>query len=699
MVSIVIPTYNAASTIGKLLDSIVNAAGFDECEVVVVDDASTDDTADIVTGYPVRLIKNKTNCGSAKARNTGVKESAGDTIIFFDSDVVLQEDTLVELLSRFKDVQGERGENALIGVYSENSVNAGFIPEFKALQDHSHWLVVKEEEVTAFEPRCSIVRKDTFLRLGGFDENIRGADVEDFEFGYRLSREGRILVDKSILVDHHFPSRFSDLAGNFFNRGASWLQLFMKRGRFDNVITTKNTGLSCMFASMSLLFLAGMFLSKAFALPLVISLFLYFYLYRSFFLLAFRKKGFSFGVKALLLQYVLSQVLILAAAKGLFLFFAGGTGPLPLQKTSAMRGLERIGRLWSSYFSGEPAYLVFFVTSRCNAKCKICFYWQNMEQRPERGLSLEEIDRISRSFKNLVQFTVSGGEPFLRDDIPDIVKCFYENSGARLITIPTNAFFPDRIEEAVARILEECPGCLLNVGLSLDGIGEKHDMMRQLPGSFDRLMQTYKRLQELRRNHSNFYIKITTVLSKYNQHDIEELFDFVKEKLVIDDHEILLARGNTREQYAGDVPFSRYSELVEKVKEHAARNVKKRSYQFSRVFYGLYRHMNEVISKTVLEDRMVYPCLAGRRLVEIYDDGTVVPCEILSTLNPGIPSSMGNIRDFDYDINKVISSPAAEEILSYIEQTKCHCSFECAALTNIVFSPRAYPHLVRCMLT
>jgi hypothetical protein len=68
-------------------------------------------------------------------------------------------------------------------------------------------------------------------------------------------------------------------------------------------------------------------------------------------------------------------------------------------------------------------------------------------------------------------------------------------------------------------------------------------------------------------------------------------------------------------------------------------------------------------------------------------------------VNPEIQPSMGNIRDFDYDIEKVLSSPAAKRIVSDIEKTRCHCSFECAILTSIVFNPRAYPHLLRCMLT
>ncbi len=365
-----------------------------------------------------------------------------------------------------------------------------------------------------------------------------------------------------------------------------------------------------------------------------------------------------------------------------------------------MQKIERMQHLFSTYFSGKPAYLILFATSRCNARCKMCFNWKKQDEEHGRHeLSLNEIDKISKSFKNLLQFTVTGGEPFIRDDIPEIVKCFYSNSGARLITIPTNAYFTDKVEDAVSRILNECPSCLLNVGLSLDGIGEDHDSIRQLPGSFERLIQTLDRLNRLKKKHNNFYIKITTVLSNHNQHNIEKLFDFVKDNFLIDEHEILLARGSTRDQTAPDVPWRKYSDLLKKTEEHAAENVKKRRYQFSRVFYGLYKHMNQVVSSTIKDNKMVYPCLAGKRLIEIYDDGLVVPCEILQPLNPGTDMSFGNIRDFDYDIHKVMRSPAARKILAHIKTSKCHCSFECAILTNIVFNPYSYPRLLKNILS
>ncbi|MBU0673522.1 MAG: radical SAM protein [Proteobacteria bacterium] len=330
----------------------------------------------------------------------------------------------------------------------------------------------------------------------------------------------------------------------------------------------------------------------------------------------------------------------------------------------------------------------------------MCFNWRNQKNSPARDeLTLDEIEKISKGFRNLFQFTVAGGEPFIRDDVADIVRCFYYNSGARSVTLPTNAYFSDKIEKAVRQILRECPDCLLNVCLSLDALGEEHDQIRQLPGGFNALLNTYQRLKGLRDTNRNLYIKITTVLSKFNEDKVPEIFDFVRENLEVDDHELLLARGDTREADARAVPMEKYRHLLEQVDKNAALNLKKRQYQFSRVFYGLYKYMNRIVSETLATKKMSFPCLAGRRLVEIYDDGLVVPCEILPVLANSQDMSFGNIRDHDYDINKIMKSSQAKKVNEYIAGNNCCCSFECAILTNIVFNPRAYPGLLKHMLS
>ena len=159
-----------------------------------------------------------------------------------------------------------------------------------------------------------------------------------------------------------------------------------------------------------------------------------------------------------------------------------------------------------------------------------------------------------------------------------------------------------------------------------------------------------------------------------------------------------LARGDTRFKEAKEVPFSRYKHLVAAFNENSRLTLAGRKHQFSRLFYGLYGYSNSMVCEILEKKQLALPCLAGKKLIEIYADGTIRPCEILHTLPAGFDSAMGNIRDYDYDIRAALRSEKAKAALQRIKQTGCFCTFECAVLASIVFSPRAWPGLIKNML-
>lgn len=315
MVSIVIPTYNARNNIKELLDSIFSSNLEEEKEVIVVDDASTDGTGELVRRYPVKLITNGKNQGSAKARNIGVSYARGEKIIFFDADVVIEPDTLSKLINYFE-IVSKKG--TLIGIYSKEPLNKGFISEYKALLDYNHWREVKGCEVSSFEPRCAIIRRDIFYELGGFDEKIKGADVEDYELGYRLLKKYKIYFDKTIQVRHRFPSTFRAIAKNFFQRGSSWTGLFLVRRKFDNVATTPKAALACILASLSTISLSILYFHKIFSLVFLLFFLLYLYFSKGFFTFVYQEKGLLFFLKAIGLHFILNIILILGSIKGIF---------------------------------------------------------------------------------------------------------------------------------------------------------------------------------------------------------------------------------------------------------------------------------------------------------------------------------------------------------------------------------------------
>lgn len=155
-------------------------------------------------------------------------------------------------------------------------------------------------------------------------------------------------------------------------------------------------------------------------------------------------------------------------------------------------GLDRL-KGWE-----RPRFLMNVVTWRCNARCVMC----NIPRRhnPKEELGLDDYRRIledRRFWRGLRAMNVTGGEPFLRDDLPDLVALFAESCpGLERIAFSTNGMLTDRVSSAVKEVLERVR-VPIDVTVSLDGVGEVHDRIRGVDGAFDRVMATVDALLPL----------------------------------------------------------------------------------------------------------------------------------------------------------------------------------------------------------
>ncbi|GAI16765.1 unnamed protein product [marine sediment metagenome] len=105
----------------------------------------------------------------------------------------------------------------------------------------------------------------------------------------------------------------------------------------------------------------------------------------------------------------------------------------------------------------------------------MCFNWKSIDNaKNKKELTLDEIKKISMKFPNLIYLTISGGEPFLRDDLSEIVGSFIENNNTQFVSIPTNGFFTERVISVSERLFKRYPWVSFRIGLSIDGIGKKH---------------------------------------------------------------------------------------------------------------------------------------------------------------------------------------------------------------------------------
>jgi len=344
--------------------------------------------------------------------------------------------------------------------------------------------------------------------------------------------------------------------------------------------------------------------------------------------------------------------------------------------------------VWKS----RPIQLTFFVTRRCNSNCPFCFYLRSNDNpsRMQPELSLSEIERISSSLGDLLWLAFSGGEIFLRDDLAGIAEAFYRNNRPAIMLFPTNGLMPDLIRERIDKILTTCPRSTIVLKLSVDGVGEAHDVLRRTPGSFDKTLKTYSAVSELLERYPNFELGVNTVFCAENQDAMDDIIAFVGDLEHVRTHTISLVRGDLLEKrFTVDVDRDKYRAAVQKLEQ----NLKKGRSAIYRFRGGRVKAAQDILQRrlihqTLHEQKRIVPCYAGRINLVLDEVGEVFPCELLR-------ESFGNVRDHGYDLRKVAHSERARIVDDLIRKKTCYCTHECYWMTNILFNPLMYPALLK----
>lgn len=341
----------------------------------------------------------------------------------------------------------------------------------------------------------------------------------------------------------------------------------------------------------------------------------------------------------------------------------------------------------SVFWKRRPIQLTFFLTKRCNAKCSFCFYHADKgnveESRAE--LSLSEIEKISASIGNLLWLAFSGGEIFLRDDIVEITRLFYERNKPSIILFPTNGLMTDVIAKRIREILEYCKNSTIVVKLSLDGPEALHDAIRGREGSFQKTMQTYNALGKLLDEYQNFELGINTVFCSANQDAMDDVIAFVSRLDKIKTYTVSLIRGEGLKA----IDIERYRETADKLAENLRKKISG-TYRFKGAGLKAAQDIvqRSLIYETEIQKRKLLDCYAGRLNLVLTETGDIYPCESFTM-------KMGNVRDSGYNINEILKSSQARDIIGSIKESGCFCSHECYLMTNILFNIRMYPRLMK----
>lgn len=335
--------------------------------------------------------------------------------------------------------------------------------------------------------------------------------------------------------------------------------------------------------------------------------------------------------------------------------------------------------------------LTHFVTSACDARCAHCFYRVNA---PSRELDPDEIGRVAESVGALRFLLISGGEPFLRKDLPEIVERCFRATSCLNVTIPTNGLRTAEILSALRRICGISPALSVGFSVSLDGFGPLHDRLRGVPGVYAAALRTLGGAKGLRAEFPNLSVGVISTLTDENQGEIERLAEFIFTEYRPDSHTLNLWRGAGPGARPAGVSPETYLALNRKLWSLYA-GAGRGGGPFSlrrykrRLRDGLNRIRVGYIERVWREGRFITDCHAGEREAVLAEDGRVFPCELM------FDRPLGNVRECGYDLPRLLRGAAAREFVAWRRDRKCFCTHECNTRTILLLRR---PSLLRALL-
>jgi len=205
--SILVPAYNEEQSIASCLNSLISVA-YDDKEIIVIDDASTDRTVQTVEkflGKDVILVRREWNGGRAAALNSGLQRATGDVIITTDADTVVPSDWL----QRFKSCFEQQGVVAVGGAYQAYNKDNSLVNATSILDQILNGVFRKSLVPNKLSGVNSAILRKVLLDLGGFNENSWWS--EDSELGWKLKRTGKVVYDHDNVVNTIYPDTWSDI--------------------------------------------------------------------------------------------------------------------------------------------------------------------------------------------------------------------------------------------------------------------------------------------------------------------------------------------------------------------------------------------------------------------------------------------------------------------------------------------------------
>jgi MoaA/NifB/PqqE/SkfB family radical SAM enzyme len=306
-----------------------------------------------------------------------------------------------------------------------------------------------------------------------------------------------------------------------------------------------------------------------------------------------------------------------------------------------------------------PLDAVIAVTYRCDSRCNMCNIWQ---LPPGKEMAPEDYMRIPSTLNDV---NLTGGEPFLREDIVEIAGTIYERCGGPRIVISTNGFQHRRILHAAPALMKI--GRKVGIAVSLDGIGEMHDGIRGIEGGFDKVIETLKQVGKL--GYKNVRVAFTAQRENVKHlgavYDLSRQFGFQFTTSVAQNSDFYFSTDENQkvepERLRDELKYVMRKELISLSPKRWLRSY----------FYSGVLQYNDMGSR-------VLGCRAGRDSFFLDPEGNVFPCLTLER-------KMGNL--FENSFDEIWSGEAAGGARKAVDSCSMPCWMICTARTSMKRRP------------
>ena len=326
---------------------------------------------------------------------------------------------------------------------------------------------------------------------------------------------------------------------------------------------------------------------------------------------------------------------------------------------------------------GRPPNLVCHVTSRCSGRCRTCYHHDRLNAPAARELTLPEWERVAARAPFVVNLSLSGGEPFMRDDLAGIAGAFARHCRSlHVIGVSTNGLLPDAVEGGVAAMLGALPrGVRLDLALSLDGVGAQHDRIRGTKGAYRALRETAARLQRFRRGDGRFTLIARTTMCVSNQKNLAEIRRCALDLLGADRAYLSFPHGHARVPGETAVDAALFERLS---REQAADGLAGERSLAVRATVAMQGRVSQRQAAIALRGA-AFRCAVPDALAVVAEDGEVLTCEERR-------EGLGNLRDHGWSLEEVLRGPAAARFRREARGS-CRCSWYPGVLASLLTEP------------